>query len=128
MNEDTIKAIAPEEWEQVTGLLAAQKHCEGDGWEMGKCSECPTGDLVCCTGDGPPTEQRVIAAQAEVIAKLAAAVEELRTTGDAALFAEREYTRALLDPAGSPETRNAAAERKNEVLVRWRSAHDRKET
>ena len=42
-------------------LLLAMTSChEG-------CAKCPTGDAVCCTGDGPPTEERVIVALAELV-------------------------------------------------------------
>jgi hypothetical protein len=41
-------------------LKAAQDHCDGDGFVMGTCRDCPTGDEVCCTGDGPPTAERMV--------------------------------------------------------------------
>ena len=43
-------------------LRQALAHCDGDGTFMGRCSDCPTGDEVCCTGDGPPSDERVVVA------------------------------------------------------------------
>ena len=49
---------------EAVDLLLALTSCH-DG-----CAKCPTGDAVCCTGDGPPTEERMIVALAELVHRL----------------------------------------------------------
>lgn len=51
-------------------LGIALKHCDGDGTVMGRCADCPTGDIVCCVGDGPPSERRMYEAADAAITEL----------------------------------------------------------